>query len=173
MAETTHLATQRRATADPTERSAEAIRQDIAAKRETISETVDKLGERIQETLDWREYVAEYPLLALGLAAGAGFVVAGLFKHKPTPRERILDAVAEITEDLGDRFREVASDALPGKKMTPAKTLKAALAATITKAALDFGKRKAGEMIAGYQRQQAEGTDTSRRAPQPATGNFQ
>jgi len=173
MAETTHLAAQRRATTDPTERSAEAIRQDIAAKRETISETVDRLGERIQETLDWREYVAEYPVVALGLAAGAGFIIAGLFKHKPTPRERIMDAVAEITEELGDRFREVATDALPGKRVSPAKTLKAALAAAVTKAALDFGKRKAGELLADHQRQQAGTVEASRRPPQSATGNFQ
>lgn len=173
MAETTHLATQRRVASDPTERSAEAIRQDIAAKRETISETVDKLGDRIQATFDWREYVGEYPLVALGLAAGAGFLIAGAFKHKPTPRERIMDAVADITEDLGDRFREVAGDALPGKKMTPGKTVKAALVAAITKAALDFGKRKASELIAGNQRQPAEAFDASQRSPQSATGNFQ
>ena len=67
MAERTNLATQRSAD-DMDERSAREIRQDIAAKRETISETVDKLGERIHQTLDWREYVAEYP----GGRAGAG-----------------------------------------------------------------------------------------------------
>src|SRR5918911_4177305 len=107
MAETTNLATQRRATIEPAERSAAAIRQDIAAKRDSISETVNKLGERVQETLDWREYVGKYPWVALGLAAGTGFLVAGLFKHEPTPRERIMDAVAEIAEDFADRARDV------------------------------------------------------------------
>jgi len=56
MAERTNLATQRRAD-EAEERSAHENRQDIAAKRETISETVDKLGERIHQTLDWREYI--------------------------------------------------------------------------------------------------------------------
>src|SRR6266496_6308540 len=173
MAETTHLATQRRAVSETPERSAEAIRQDIAAKRDSISETVDKLGERIQPTLDWREYVSEYPLVALGLAAGTGFLVAGLFKHKPTPRERIMDAVAEIAEDFTDRIRDVAGDALPGKQFSASKTLKAALTAAITKAALDFGKRKAAEMLASNNRQPDIGSDASRRTPQPATSNFQ
>src|SRR3954471_14108375 len=146
MAQTTNLAAQRREVGATPERSAEAIRQDIAAKRDSISETVDKLGERIQETLDWREYVGKYPWLAIGLAAGAGFIVAGLFKHEPTPRERIMDAVAEIAEDFADRARDAMGDALPGKKSGPAVAMRAAVTGAITKAALDFGKRKAGEM---------------------------
>jgi len=165
MAETTHLATQRREIGETPERSAEAIRQDIAAKRDSISETVDKLGERIQESLDWREYIGKYPLLTLGLAAGAGFIVAGLFKRQPTPRERIMDAVAEITEEFTDRIRDVAGDALPGKKAGPSQALKAALTAAITKAALDFGKRKASEMLAGNYRQPTAAFDASRRTP--------
>jgi ElaB/YqjD/DUF883 family membrane-anchored ribosome-binding protein len=165
MAETTHLATQRREVSETPERSAEAIRQDIAAKRDSISETVDKLGERIQESLDWREYIGKYPMLALGLAAGAGFIVAGLFKRQPTPRERIMDAVAEITEEFTDRIRDVAGDALPVKKSGPGQALKAALTAAITKAALDFGKRKASEMLANNQRQPAQGFDASRQTP--------
>jgi len=44
-------------------------------------------------------------------------------------------------------------DALPGKKSGPAVAMRAAVTGAITKAALDFGKRKAGEMLAGNQRQ--------------------
>src|SRR5882762_11698734 len=102
MAERTNVAIQQRVREDPPDRSAVAIRQDIAAKRESISETVDKLGERIHETFDWHEYVAEYPAVALGLAAGAGFLVAWIFKRKPSPQERIMDAVADLTEDMTD-----------------------------------------------------------------------
>ena len=155
MAQTTHLAVERRETGAATERSAAAIRQDIAAKRDSISETVNKLGERVQETLDWREYVGKYPWVALGLAAGAGFLVAGLFKHEPTPRERIMDAVAEVAEDFADRARDVMGDALPGKQSGPGTAIKAAVVGAITKAAVDFGKRKAGELLAGNQRQPA------------------
>jgi ElaB/YqjD/DUF883 family membrane-anchored ribosome-binding protein len=173
MAETTHLATQRRATGEPPERSAEAIRQDIAAKRDSISETVDRLGERIQETFDWREYIGKYPWVALGLAAGVGFFVAGLFKRQPTPRERIMDAVADITEDFTDRIRDVVGDAVPGKKSGPASMLKTALTATISKAALDFAKGKASELLAGNNRPESGSFDEGRRASPRATGNFQ
>ncbi len=173
MAETTHLATQRREAGETPERSAEAIRQDIAAKRDSISETVDRLGERIQETFDWREYIAKYPWVALGVAAGLGFWVAGMFKRQPTPRERIMDAVAEITEDFTDRIRDVVGDTVPGKKSGPTQMLKTALTATVSKAALDFAKGKASELLAGNNRQSPGEYDEGRRASQRATSNFQ
>ena len=154
MAERTDIAARMRTDETP-ERSAEAIRQDIAARRETISETVDRLGDRLHETLDWREYVADYPYVALGIAAGLGFLVSGLFKIKrdPTPRERILDALAEITEDMTDRVRGSLEDVVP-KKGGPGKTIKAAATAAVTKAALDFAKKKANEAFAGRNQEQ-------------------
>ena len=47
------------------ERSAREIRQDIAAKRDSIADTVDRLSDRFQRTLDWRTYAAEYPFVAM------------------------------------------------------------------------------------------------------------
>lgn len=154
MAERTDVATRMREE-DTLERSAEEIRQDIAARRETISETVDRLGDRIHETLDWREYIAEYPYVALGIAAGVGYIVAGIFKFKrePTPRERIMDALAEITEDVTDRVRGSIQEVVP-KKGGPGTTLKAAATAAVTKAALDFAKKKATEAFTGRGQEQ-------------------
>jgi ElaB/YqjD/DUF883 family membrane-anchored ribosome-binding protein len=152
MAERTNVATQQRVQDEPPDRSAVAIRQDIAAKRESISETVDKLGERIQETFDWHEYVAEYPVVALGLAAGAGFLIAGVFKRNPTPQERILDAVAELTENMTDRVGGVMAGVIQ-KKMFSGRTVKAAATAMIAKAAVDFLKsRISGAMTDGNSR---------------------
>jgi len=141
MAETTNVAALQRAQDDISDRSAVAIRQDIAAKRESISETVDKLGERIQETFDWHEYVAQYPAIALGLAAGAGFLVAGIFKRKPSPQDRILDAMADLTEDMTDRIGGVMAGVIQ-KKMFSGRTVKAAATAMIAKAAVDFLKKQ-------------------------------
>src|SRR5947207_5990317 len=121
MAERTNVATLQRVQDETSDRSAVAIRQDIAAKRESISETVDKLGERIHETFDWHEYVAEYPAIALGLAAGAGFLVAGIFKRTPSPQERILDAMADLTEDMTDRVGGVMAGVIQ-KKMFSGRT---------------------------------------------------
>lgn len=141
MAERTNVAIQQRVQEETSDRSASAIRQDIVAKRESISETVDKIGERIHGTFDWHEYVAEYPAVAIGLAAGAGFLIAGMFKRRPTPQERILDAVAELTEEMTDRVGSVLSGVIQ-KKLVSGRTLKAAATAMIAKAAVDFVKNK-------------------------------
>jgi len=141
MAERTNVAIQQRTHEETPDRSAVAIRQDIAAKRDSISETVDKLGERIQETFDWREYIGRYPVAALGLAAGAGFLVAGIFKRNPTPQERIIDAVADLTEEMTDRVGGVMAGVIQ-KKLISGGTLKAAATAMIAKAAVNMLKEK-------------------------------
>lgn len=147
MAERTDVATRMRQ--EPTfERSTDEIRQDIAARRETITETVDKLGERIHETLDWKQYVADYPLVALGLAAGVGFLVAGFFKRQPSPGERIYEAVAETIEDVTDRLRDRLED-VTDRKGGVGRTAKAAAVAMVTKAATDFLKGKVTQAMAG------------------------
>lgn len=143
MAERTDVATRMRSEDDISQRSAEEIRQDIAAKRESISETVDKLGDRIQQTLDWREYVNEYPFVALGAAAGLGFLVSGIFKPKPSPRDRIMDALAESIEDVTGRFRSNI-DSVVAKKNTTGSAVKAAVTAMITKTAADYARRRLG-----------------------------
>jgi len=155
MAERTNVATLQRVQDEGSDRSAVAIRQDIAAKRESISETVDKLGERIHETLDWREYVAEYPAVALGLAAGAGFLVSGAFKRTPSAQERIFDAVADLTEDMTDRVGGVMAGVIQ-KKLLSGTTVKAAVTAMIVKSAVEFFKKQLAGAING---------DGSRRSP--------
>ncbi len=86
-------------------RSAEEIRRDIASTRESITDTVDQLNNRFEQTLDWRTYVADHPLIALGVAAGIGFLASGLFRHRVSSKERITDALANTIEDMTDRVR--------------------------------------------------------------------
>ena len=154
MAERTNVATQR-SPDESGERSANEIRRNIAAERETISDTVDKLGDRLQQTFDWREYVVEYPAVALGLAAGTGILLSAVFRREPSPQERIMDAIAELTEDLTDRISDAAGNVIT-RKIIPVRTVKAAATAMIAKAAIDFAKRKIGEAIAS---QHVEGRD--------------
>src|SRR5436853_676672 len=140
MAETTNVAIQQRSSDQTTDRDIKAIRDDIAAKRESISDTVDKLGDRIQATFNWREYVSEYPIITLGLAAGAGFLIAGIFKRKPDPRERIFEAFSELTEDMADRLSDVMDGVVEKRPMTGA--FKAALSFAATKAISSFVKEQ-------------------------------
>lgn len=146
MAETTNLAAQRGAY-ESGDRSAAEIRRKIAAERETITDTVDKLSGRLQRSLDWREYVAEYPAVALGLAAGTGFLISAIFKREASPTERIMEAVADLTDDLTERISGVAGDVLT-RSLIPQRTVKAAATTMVAKAAIDFAKRKIGEALA-------------------------
>lgn len=90
------------------ERSAEEIRHDIAAKRESITQTVGRLGNKIQDTFDWRGYVQRYPYQTLGVAVGAGLVLGMLFKRRTSPSQRIIDALVEKAEEIGDDLRDSA-----------------------------------------------------------------
>ncbi|HKA22998.1 MAG TPA: hypothetical protein VKN18_32315 [Blastocatellia bacterium] len=157
MAERPNVAIQQRVPDEVSGRSAVAIRNDIAAKRESISETVDKLGEKISQTFDWREYVAQYPAIALGLSAGCGFLVAGIFKRNPTPKERILDAIADLTEEAKDRVQD-AMMSMVQKRLLSTSTLKATITAMATKAALDFLKQKLLTASASSPRQRTGST---------------
>jgi hypothetical protein len=123
------------------QRSAEEIRQDIAAKRESISQTVDRLGDRLHQKLDWREQVTQHPYVALGAAAAVGVLLSGAFKHRPTPRERIMDAVAETIEDFTDDVRNSVTGLF--LKTAGPSFLRSAIAGILTKAVVDVLKTKA------------------------------
>jgi ElaB/YqjD/DUF883 family membrane-anchored ribosome-binding protein len=120
------------------DRSVEEIRQDIAARRESIAGTVDKLSDRFHKQLDWREYVAKAPLVAVGVAAGVGFLLSGILKPRPSPGERIMCALSDGIEDITDRFRSQL-DETPFRKQRSSigQTVKAAATAMITKAVAD------------------------------------
>lgn len=127
---------------DPGEdRSAEEIRQDIAARRESITKTVEQINDKVQRSLDWRTYASDYPFVALGVAAGAGFLVSRMIRSKPSPGERIKDALAESVEDMTGRFNSYL-DVVPKKKPAAATAIKSALVAWLTKAATDYVKEQ-------------------------------
>ena len=84
------------------ERSSAEIRDDIATRRESISQAVGRLQEKIHETLDWKGHVARHPYVAVSVAVGTGLILSGLFKRKASPTERIVDALIDKAEELGD-----------------------------------------------------------------------
>jgi len=137
MAEATEITAQKRALdvraeEKPGERSAEAIRHDIAARRESISETVDRLGERIQGSLDWRQHVGNHPIAAVAIAAATGVLLSRLFRPQPSPTERIMDAVAEVVEDVtGQARNKIAGVIGSGIRRGFVKTSIGALAAQV------------------------------------------
>ena len=149
-------------------RSAQEIREDIAAKREAITETVDRLGERIHESLDWHSYVAEHPYVAIGAAAGLGMLVSGIFKRRPSPRDRMIDALAETIEDITDRVRGNLDDVIRTKSASPTNRIKTVFTGIATAYLADLVKKKAGGLNfarggnTGVDSNPASSTDQSR-----------
>ena len=118
------------------ERSSEEIRQDIFEKLESLSKTVDQLGNRINETFDWREQVARHPYIAFGAAAGLGFLLSGLFKPSPSPGERIMDTISETVEGIGNTLNSSLKDGTGNKTVSSGLIMTASTIAL--KAGLDF-----------------------------------
>jgi ElaB/YqjD/DUF883 family membrane-anchored ribosome-binding protein len=81
------------------ERSSEDIRQDIAREKENVSQTVEQIGERIKEKMDWRGYVRDSPYWAIGAAAGLGYLASGMFKKRTTPMERMMGSIDKKVRD--------------------------------------------------------------------------
>jgi len=98
----------------------------------------------MHRSVDWREYVADYPVVALGLAAGTGILLSAVFTREPSPQERIMDAFADLAEDLTERISGVAGDVIT-RKIGPRETMKAAATALIFKSMVAFAKRRIDE----------------------------
>jgi ElaB/YqjD/DUF883 family membrane-anchored ribosome-binding protein len=129
MAEREHLSNPREA---DVERSTENIRQDIAKEGANISQTVEKIEDRIKEKLDWRSYVKDSPYWALGAAAGLGYLASGMFITRTTPMERIMGSIAEeVRDSLGGVLARAAGPGL----------IKVALLGIATKAAAGWIKK--------------------------------
>jgi len=126
------------------ERSSDEIRQHIAATRESITETVDELSSRVQRTFDWKTYVADYPLAAAGVAAGLGVMVGYLAQPRPTPKERIHAALAEMLEDTADRFQAQFND-MGIRRPGFGRALRALVITTLVQKAGDFARNKFAE----------------------------
>jgi ElaB/YqjD/DUF883 family membrane-anchored ribosome-binding protein len=121
------------------ERSTEEIRQDIAKGEENLSQTVEQIGERIKEKLDWRGYVKDSPYWALGAAAGLGYLASRALIPRPTPTERMIDSIAEkVRDSLGGMRAGAAGSSL----------IKATLLGIATKAAASWLKNATSAAVA-------------------------
>lgn len=125
---------------EPAERNPEDLRREVEAKKDAIAETFNRLDQRVQRTIDWRAQVGDHPYLALGLAMGLGCLFAQVFRSKPTPRERMMDALAEGIEDIIDQAR----DRVNSQFSRPARggALKATAVALATSAASAYLRNK-------------------------------
>jgi ElaB/YqjD/DUF883 family membrane-anchored ribosome-binding protein len=122
-----------------TERSAEEIQKNILAKEQDITDSVREIGERIQEKLDWREYVGQTPFAALGIAAGLGVLASRMVPKRPTAMQRVMGTVGE---EVGNRIGGI----LRGAGRTAFGLSLWSIASTL---AVGFAKRAVSKAILG------------------------
>jgi len=91
------------------EQSIEEIRQNIEHTRSEITDTVDLLSEKLKQTFDWRQYIKDNPVLAVGGAALIGFYLT----------RKLIGPQRSTTEDLLQNLIKTANNALrPQKALT-------------------------------------------------------
>jgi hypothetical protein len=99
------------------ERSPDEIRRDIAAKQQEIAVSLERIGDRFEETCDWRAQAARHPYLAALVAAGVGLSVISVFRpgRRDPARRAVKRANDAVTDAIGSgRPREApAVDGAP------------------------------------------------------------
>jgi hypothetical protein len=84
----------------------------------------------VHRASDWRVQVGEHPFLAVGAAFVVGGLLSGMFRRKPTPQERIIDAIADTVDDITSNVRDhIVGRFSSGMTRSVMKTFGAALAA--------------------------------------------
>lgn len=117
-------------------RDLDHVLRDIVVKREAVSHTVERLGTRIDETLDWRIQTARHPYVAFAAAAGVGFWMSGLFTPKATPVRRALDVVSRTIGEVAEGVRG-STKARPADRVEPT-TMRILLGTAVVRAGLAF-----------------------------------
>ncbi|MDX9835173.1 MAG: hypothetical protein RBT36_08175 [Desulfobulbus sp.] len=94
-------------------RDSDKIRRDIVQAEQQISQTVEQIGERIKETMDWKLYVKDAPYLALGIAVGLGYLASGILATRKTSADRLLDTLTdEVRATVGGITDRAAGPAI-------------------------------------------------------------
>lgn len=139
-------------------RNTDAIRQNIAQAEQEMSQTVEEIGDRIKEKLEWQEYVKEKPYVAMGIAAGLGFLASALFAKRKTPMERLLDSVSDEVRDAAGGM--VARTAGPG-------LVKVTLLGIASKAAVGWLQNAAENNSTSHNRGTQSGVECATPAQRP------
>jgi ElaB/YqjD/DUF883 family membrane-anchored ribosome-binding protein len=121
---------------DSGSRDTAQLRNDIEASREAITDTIKRLDEHVHRAVDWRAQVRDHPFVALGTAAVGGMIIAGMFKRKPSPRDRIIDAIADSVDDVADKVRNRVGSQLT--RTVTGSLLKAAVTTVVAKKATEY-----------------------------------
>ena len=119
--------------------SADDIQQQMRQVRRELREDVEEIVENAQVLTDWRHYVRRYPLVCLGAAAAAGYLVV------PARRDFRPDPVA-IADALQARALTVTP---PAPRRSLLSTALGIVGPLVWQAALTLGRRQLDRLLNG------------------------
>ena len=82
----------------PEAAAVESLRARIDSERRALDHTLDRLGDRLRETLDWRQQAVRHR--GKLIAAGSGLLMAGVWRwrRRRRPRARLQEALARAAD---------------------------------------------------------------------------
>jgi hypothetical protein len=80
-----------------------ALRRLIDQERAALDQTLDRLGDRFRETVDWRRQVSRHRGALAAAASGAALLGIWRWRRRRSPAERAADAVVQSARDVTAR----------------------------------------------------------------------
>jgi hypothetical protein len=124
-----------------------ALRRLIDQERAALDQSLDRLGERFRETVDWRRQVARHRGALTAVASGAALLGIWRWRRRRTPSERAADAVVAGAREVSARACEMLGTL--GSAVSVRRRAPRVLAAPLAAAAVRLAKKWWDEEWAG------------------------
>ena len=123
-----------------------AIREEMARLRKNMQDDVVQIEQKAKEALDWKSYVRQYPYLAAGAAALAGYLLI-------PSRRQVIKPTREQLEELAAAGKlGLKTTGLKQQAESPSFANKALLAVgtVATRAVMAYVGKRIGELSEDY-----------------------
>lgn len=117
-----------------------ALRRLIEQERAALNHSLDRLGERFREAVDWRRHASRHRGALVAVASGAALLGLWRWRRRRTPAERAADAVVEGAREVTARACDMLGtlgSAVSVRRRVP-RMVMAPLAAAAARAAMKW-----------------------------------
>jgi hypothetical protein len=139
------------------------IERQIVAERGQLGQNLNELQSRVQEVTDWRAQFQKKPMLMIGVAAGAGLLLASITGRKSRSRRHY----AEDRDDSGGSEHRRGTELQKNKALETFDSIKGAMIGVAANTFQNF----LGQLIPGFKEQFQKTVQEKRPAPTPAGPN--
>jgi hypothetical protein len=149
MAEVTEVTTDIERAEPPQEA---ALRRLIDAERQALDHSLDRLGDRLRDTVDWRRHASRHRGALVAAASGAALLGFWRWRRRRSPAERaaaaVVDGAREVTAQACDALATLTS--LVSVRRRAPRMVLAPLAAVAARAAKRWWDEKSAGAADGH-----------------------